>query len=141
MSKEEFLLRHYPLLFSLDISALKTCLGSNNSRSLPEEVIANSPLTNSLHAWRLSQQKALASAHVLTTDDSLANFTMKAKLINECLHAYGIHSTTLQPELVTSIEIENGKRQQQDVQQRAGKTPPDCQINCGTLCEDLKCCN
>jgi len=46
MSKEEFLLRHYPLLFSLDISALKTCLGSNNSRSLPEEVIANSPLTN-----------------------------------------------------------------------------------------------
>jgi hypothetical protein len=46
MSKEEFLLRHYPLLFSLDISALKTCLGSSKSRSLPEEVIANSPLTN-----------------------------------------------------------------------------------------------
>jgi hypothetical protein len=46
MSKEEFLLRNYPLLFSLDISALETCLGSNNSRSLPEEVIANSPLTN-----------------------------------------------------------------------------------------------
>jgi len=44
MSKEEFLLRHYPLLFYLDISALKTCLGSNNSRSLPEEVIANSHL-------------------------------------------------------------------------------------------------
>lgn len=26
---------------------------------------------------------------------------VQAKRINECLHAYGIHSTTLQPELVT----------------------------------------
>jgi zinc transporter 1 len=45
-----------------------------------------------LHVWRLSQHKALASAHVFTTDDSLANFMVRAKLINECLHAYGIHS-------------------------------------------------
>jgi hypothetical protein len=31
--------------FSLETSALKTCLGSNNSKSLPEEVIANSLLS------------------------------------------------------------------------------------------------
>jgi len=47
MSQEEFLLRHYHLLFSLYSSALETCLGSNNSNFPPEEVIANSPLTNS----------------------------------------------------------------------------------------------
>jgi hypothetical protein len=43
-----FLLRHYYLLFSLQPSALETCLRSNKSNSLLEEVIANSLLTNSL---------------------------------------------------------------------------------------------
>jgi hypothetical protein len=45
MSQEEFLLRHYRLLFSLDTSALEKCLGSD-SKSFPEEVIANSLLMN-----------------------------------------------------------------------------------------------
>jgi hypothetical protein len=44
MSQEKFLLRHPFKLFSLETSALETCLGSNNSKSLPEEVIANTPL-------------------------------------------------------------------------------------------------
>jgi hypothetical protein len=44
VSQEELLLRHYPLLFSLKISALKTCIWNNNSKILPVEVIANSPL-------------------------------------------------------------------------------------------------
>jgi hypothetical protein len=44
MSQKEFLLRHYHRLLSLDTSALETCLGSNNSKSLPEEVIADPPL-------------------------------------------------------------------------------------------------
>ena len=46
MSQEGFLLRNYRLLLSLDTSALETCLGSKNSKTLPEEVIANSPLTD-----------------------------------------------------------------------------------------------
>ncbi len=56
-----------------------------------------------LHAWRLSQNKAIATAHIVTSKDSLASFMTQARLINECFHAYGIHSTTLQPELVTPI--------------------------------------
>ncbi|KFY02927.1 hypothetical protein V490_00363 [Pseudogymnoascus sp. VKM F-3557] len=91
-----------------------------------------------LHAWRLSQNKALASAHVLTSDDSLANFMNQARLINECLHAYGIHSTTLQPELVTSIKPDSAG-ELQSLRQRLVKDPR-CQINCGSLCEDLTCC-
>jgi homoserine O-acetyltransferase len=49
MSQEEFLLRQHHPLFLLESSALETCLGSNNSKSLPEEIIitANSPLTYS----------------------------------------------------------------------------------------------
>ncbi|KFY67411.1 hypothetical protein V496_01602 [Pseudogymnoascus sp. VKM F-4515 (FW-2607)] len=91
-----------------------------------------------LHAWRLSQNKALASAHVLTSDDSLTNFMNQARLINECLHAYGIHSTTLQPELATSIGVDGGS-ELHGLRQRPVKTA-SCQISCGSLCEDLTCC-
>lgn len=73
------------------------------------EKVSNVLSIHELHVWRLSQHKALASAHVLTSDDSLSNFMVQAKRINECLHAYGIHSTTLQPELVSEKELE-GRR-------------------------------
>ncbi|KFY03734.1 hypothetical protein V490_00094, partial [Pseudogymnoascus sp. VKM F-3557] len=91
-----------------------------------------------LHVWRLSQNKALASAHVLTSDDSLANFMKQAQHINECLHAYGIHSTTLQPELVAPVG-QNNDGGLQGLHQRSVKGP-GCQINCGSVCEDLTCC-
>merc|ERR1712098_756638 len=91
-----------------------------------------------LHAWRLSQNKALASAHVLTSDDSLTSFMNQARLINECLHAYGIHSTPLQPELATTIGVDGG-RELHGLRQRPVKTA-SCQISCGGLCEDLTCC-
>jgi zinc transporter 1 len=117
-----------------------------------------------LHAWRLSQHKALASAHVLTSSDSLKSFMQQAKLINECLHAYGIHSTTLQPELVEGREEKElevvegevksvmeggGKGKEISVEGSAGmkalnvvkkRMARGCQINCGTLCEELTCC-
>jgi zinc transporter 1 len=62
----------------------------------------------------------------------------QARLINECLHAYGIHSTTLQPELATSIKAGSGG-EVQGLRQRPVKTS-SCQISCGSLCEDLTCC-
>lgn len=70
---------------------------------------ANFPLTplqipgvlavHELHVWRLNQQKSLASAHVVISDTDLTTFVATAKIINECFHAYDIHSATLQPEL------------------------------------------
>lgn len=53
-----------------------------------------------LHIWRLDQKKTLASAHLVLADDSNIDFNKLARTINECFHAYGIHSITLQPELV-----------------------------------------
>ncbi|KAE8453080.1 hypothetical protein EG329_012267 [Mollisiaceae sp. DMI_Dod_QoI] len=93
-----------------------------------------------LHAWRLSQHKALASAHVLTSSDSLSTFMAQAKLINECLHAYGIHSTTLQPELV-SPDTSPAARAVQSVRSRMVKVgAKGCRVHCGALCEELTCC-
>ncbi|KAK0666682.1 putative inorganic ion transporter [Cercophora samala] len=78
-----------------------------------------------LHVWRLNQEKSIASAHVVVSDPDMAKFMDKAKTISECLHAYGIHSATLQPELI-----------------RAPLLPTGCQISCGSgMCEKLTCCS
>ncbi|KAJ6008092.1 hypothetical protein N7540_012068 [Penicillium herquei] len=54
-----------------------------------------------LHIWRLNQEKALASAHVVLDGDLMPNFESLAQTIRECFHEYGIHSITLQPEPYT----------------------------------------
>lgn len=81
-----------------------------------------------LHVWRLSQHKSIATAHVVTSEMEVRGFAKQAKLIAECLHAYGIHSTTLQAE---HTERKEGEACEQGKQ---------CQIGCGTLCEVLTCC-
>ena len=95
-----------------------------------------------LHVWRLDQKKAIASAHIVVSDPDVASFMDKAKTIRECLHAYGIHSTTLQPELV----IPRSPRQAGDItSETASETTPSaapCQILCGMgMCDHLTCCN
>ncbi|OAG03003.1 cation efflux system protein czcD [Paraphaeosphaeria sporulosa] len=88
-----------------------------------------------LHVWRLNQTKSLASAHIVVRDTEVRDFIGRAKIISECLHAYGIHSATLQPELADGSEVEPGGEAQQT--EGVGK----CTITCGTFCEPLKCCN
>lgn len=94
-----------------------------------------------LHIWRLNQQKTLASAHVVVTDPSVPDFLKLAKIINECFHAYGIHSATLQPEIIPPGVLVLG----QDVEKietvnLETKLPEKCQVVCGELCEALTCC-
>ncbi|KAJ5824331.1 hypothetical protein N7447_006671 [Penicillium robsamsonii] len=77
-----------------------------------------------LHIWRLNQQKTLASVHVVVSDNSVKEFMKTARVINECFHAYGIHSITMQPEL-SDVDVSHESR---------------CQVICGTVCEQLTCC-
>ncbi|RVD85295.1 uncharacterized protein DFL_003621 [Arthrobotrys flagrans] len=98
-----------------------------------------------LHIRRLNQRKTIASAHVVVSSRVLENFVELAKVLNECLHAYGIHSATLQPELAdegseggdtASISSTQGLRR------RNTSSRPICRITCGTTtCEALTCCN
>ena len=60
-----------------------------------------------LHIWRLNERKAIASAHIVVANEPLSNSMRLAKTINECFHAYGIHSATLQPELALSGNIQS----------------------------------
>lgn len=117
-----------------------------------------------LHIWRLDQQKAIASAHVVVSDQSMSNFIEKARTVNECLHAYGIHSSTLQPETaeeyaqapqddaaaaattadtaITPAAASSGSVSEgvSSALRRRRLDPAACQIICSNLCHNLMCC-
>ncbi|ESZ99094.1 hypothetical protein SBOR_0504 [Sclerotinia borealis F-4128] len=81
-----------------------------------------------LHIWSLCQRKTVASAHIITIETDIKEFMKQAKLIRECLHAYGVHSVTLQAEASNGAILDGVVAQEK------------CQMVCGSLCEDLACC-
>ncbi|PSN60088.1 cation efflux protein/ zinc transporter-like protein [Corynespora cassiicola Philippines] len=106
-----------------------------------------------LHVWRLDQKKAIASAHVVVKEENLKSFMQKAQTFSECLHAYGIHSATLQPELAPRLEegenvntviagapASSGASATGSLRQRS-QAISKCGLTCGRLCQPLMCCN
>ncbi|KAI9755178.1 MAG: hypothetical protein M4579_004374 [Chaenotheca gracillima] len=57
-----------------------------------------------LHVWQLSDTKLIASLHVEVCFDfkgaGAARYMQLALAVRQCLHAYGIHSSTIQPEFL-----------------------------------------
>ena len=55
-----------------------------------------------LHVWQLSDAKVVASLHVQVEFDfkgeGSARYMLLARQVRRCLHEYGIHSSTIQPE-------------------------------------------
>jgi zinc transporter 1 len=112
------------------------------------EAIPGVKSVHELHVWRLDQNKAIASAHVVVDEDGIEGFMERAKTFSECLHAYGIHSATLQPELAPTVverEVEDdGVATGTSVRSVAGslrQRVAKCELTCGSLCEPLMCCN
>lgn len=100
----------------------------------------------------------------------MSSFLEKARTVNECLHAYGIHSATLQPETVsttttqqqqgealTATATATGNNSDHDhshnhsgpgsssissssLRRRRLDGPAACQIICSNLCQNLMCC-
>lgn len=101
-----------------------------------------------LHVWRLTQEKALATVHVVTDHDSLEVFTKQVKTMNECFHAYGIHSVTIQPELSLRRRLPGIKDALTDhvahndgsATEASATSSTECRMVCGTLCEKMSCC-
>ncbi|KAF1836389.1 cation efflux protein [Decorospora gaudefroyi] len=113
------------------------------------EAIPGVVSVHELHVWRLDQKKSIASAHIVVSDPDIASFMKKAKIFSECLHAYGIHSATLQPELVVSsgevARMDEAGNEMISLVPSATNTVraslEKCGLPCGVLCEELKCCN
>ncbi|KAK4913159.1 Zinc resistance conferring protein, partial [Elasticomyces elasticus] len=57
-----------------------------------------------LHVWQLSDTKLVASLHVkVDCDVKGAGYMKLAREIRQCLHGYGIHSSTIQPEFLQQV--------------------------------------
>lgn len=98
-----------------------------------------------LHIWSLNREKALASAHVMVSEEkikSVDDFMHLANTVNECFHAYGIHSTTLQPEMVSSTTAQGSSLMGGSSHRRATIARASCQVGCRTVsCEEPTCCD
>ncbi|KAL7921094.1 cation efflux protein [Trichoderma austrokoningii] len=111
------------------------------------EMIPGIESVHELHIWRLDQRKSIATAHVVVDGRTVKSFADKAKVIMECLHAYGIHSATLQPEvrpgqsgpqtLGTAVSVGP------DTGVPTRRRPDDgsnCHMLCGSQCGGMRCC-
>lgn len=115
------------------------------------EAIPGVLAVHDLHIWLLNQQKAVASAHVMVSDEivnSIDDFMQLANIINECFHAYGIHSATLQPETVPAAALRDPASAGEDISvadqvlRKRGAKHPICRIGCRTsVCRGSTCCD
>lgn len=70
-----------------------------------------------LHVWQLSDTKLVASLHIQVATEikgeGSERYMRLARQIRRCLHAYGIHSSTIQPEFAPESDVEDGQSQPQ----------------------------
>jgi zinc transporter 1 len=104
-----------------------------------------------LHVWQLSDEKLIASLHVKVDftfkGDGSARYMILARQIRECLHEYGIHSSTIQPEfggLDASTQDLGASSSSPTAIASAQRTNSDagnsCLLDCGDDCEGNKSC-
>ena len=64
-----------------------------------------------LHVWQLSDTKVVASLHIQVDtdikDEGSEGYMRLARQVRKCLHAYGIHSSTIQPEFAPYSDAED----------------------------------
>ncbi|CAN9323585.1 unnamed protein product [Alternaria sp. RS040] len=109
-----------------------------------------------LHVWQLSDTKLIASLHVQVDFDfkgeGSARYMDLARQIRECLHQYGIHSSTIQPEFCLDAShdhsahgsddsgAEDGGRVSKNPSVKGG--PDACLLECPDSCGGGKqCCD
>ncbi|MCJ1322780.1 hypothetical protein MMC15_008130 [Xylographa vitiligo] len=122
-----------------------------------------------LHVWQLSDTKMVASLHIEIEFDfkgeGSARYMQLAVAVRHCLHEYGIHSSTIQPEFCLDSEHRhtsgsasnnddvNGETAIGDQQSPKGasknaskagsmrSTPDACLLECGDECgNERQCC-
>lgn len=118
-----------------------------------------------LHVWQLSDTKLVASLHVQVDfefkGEGSARYMELAQAIRKCLHEYGIHSSTIQPEFCLDPEHDHAPevdephdgssptgsaKRSKPVSRVASKAgsmrEPNCLLECGDECgEGSGCCD
>ncbi|KAJ5630207.1 uncharacterized protein N7484_010307 [Penicillium longicatenatum] len=77
-----------------------------------------------LHVWQLSDTKVVASIHIQVDTEikgeGSERYMRLARQVRRCLHAYGIHSSTIQPEFAPESDTEDGPHLTQASSSRMG---------------------
>jgi len=111
-----------------------------------------------LHVWQLSDTKLVASLHVKVDCEvegtGSQSYMHLAREIRGCLHAYGIHSSTIQPEFTTCSAEQASPAGAAQVVDASGHASPShgdgskagslrsaCLLDCSDNCADKnQCC-
>jgi len=106
-----------------------------------------------LHVWQLSDTKLIASLHVQVDFDfkgeGSARYMDLARQIRQCLHEYGIHSSTIQPEFCLDASHDHSAAPSDESSDEAAnrsrnpsvKGGPDaCLLECPDSCGNAKQC-
>ena len=117
-----------------------------------------------LHVWQLSDTKLVASLHIQVEYDfkgeGSARYMQLARAVRRCLHEYGIHSSTIQPEFCLREDHNHASRPASDNEGDSGgddggrgtakgsqtasvrSKPETCLLDCGDECGDREqCCS
>jgi zinc transporter 1 len=102
-----------------------------------------------VHIWQLSDTQIIASMHIqVAFPISIANgekYMELAKAARKCLHAYGIHSATLQPEFCLDKNHDHAQEQAMGLDgidgQSGCRLDDDCLLECVDDCEVGGCCS
>lgn len=121
-----------------------------------------------LHVWQLSDTKLVASLHVQVSFDfkgeGSARYMELARAIRDCLHGFGIHSSTIQPEFCLDPDHDHsapagdashhgdshpagsGSAQSKAVGKQGSQAASvhgenACLLECGDECNGKSCCD
>lgn len=102
-----------------------------------------------VHIWQLSDTQIVASMHVQVSfpisEANSKRYMDLAKAARECLHAYGIHSATIQPEFCTDDAHDHGEDVLVGLDGVVGQArcrlDDDCLLECVDNCAAKKCCD
>jgi len=103
-----------------------------------------------IHVWQLSDTKIVASMHIEVafpiTEAGGERYMALAKRARKCLHAYGIHSATIQPEFRVETARDddaNGAGTSLDgaIPDAKCGTGKNCLLECVDNCVEQGCCS
>lgn len=98
-----------------------------------------------LHVWQLSDTKIVASIHIQVDTEikgeGSERYMKLARQVRRCLHAYGIHSSTIQPEFTPESDAEENGNQTQPSSSRNGAEDANMSSRAGSVREgDAQAC-
>lgn len=110
-----------------------------------------------VHIWQLSDSKIVASMHIQVafpiSEAAGKEYMTLAKRVRKCLHAYGIHSATIQPEFCLDESHDHAEQAEQQLRQLAGSADgpaalrkcaarnDSCLLECVDDCVGQGCCS